>query len=76
MIIVAEHSFFLLDKQISMNAIETALELYEASHNCNAVRLAVDKAFDEDDCYPYAKRLLQIALENRLGAQHFRIHFP
>jgi hypothetical protein len=71
MIIVVEHSFFLWDQKISTNAMETALELYEASPNRKAVQVSVDKAFDEDDRYPYAKRLLQIVLENRLGAQNF-----
>lgn len=46
-VIVADHSFFLWDQRLSDNVILSALNHYQESSHCDAVKEAVGLAYDQ-----------------------------
>jgi len=80
--IIAEHSYYLWDRapSTSIDYLISAVDVYESSAKHTAVTEAVDETFKEDEGRlfkeaessedpkesAFAKRLLQIALDNRL----------
>jgi len=84
--IIAEHAFYLWDRAPSDDAgfFISAIDAYESSAKHTAVTQAIDEAFAEDGGrlfedakdsdnpkeFTFAKRLVQIALDNRLPPPH------
>ena len=81
LIIIAEHSFFLWDREPSEGCVAAAVDLYTKSANCSAVIKGVNDAFKDNSGHIFQHKILgwrkvtksfeqilvQIALDNRMS---------
>lgn len=66
LLIVTDHSFFLWDQRLSGNIFLSALNHYEGSSHCEAVRQAVGLAYDQLSKQKKAPREIELSFELQL----------
>lgn len=66
LLIVADHSFFLWDQQLSDNAFLSTLNHYQGSFHCEAVKEAVGLAYDQFLKQKKAPREIELSFELQL----------